>query len=196
MVRTTRKQLRQERLEALIKEDPFFTDEALAKRLQVSIQTIRLDRLELGIPELRERVKQVAEKATAKLRTLQDGELVGELLDLELGHQAISLLEISREMVFTKTGVARGHHLFAQANSLAVAVINANVALTGSAQVKFKSPVKLGGKVVAKAVVSGDKGQRFCVTVRSTVEGEEVFHGEFIIFAKGSEEELSDAYSS
>ena len=33
--------------------DPLQTDEALAQRFGVSVQTIRLDRLELGLPEMR-----------------------------------------------------------------------------------------------------------------------------------------------
>ena len=51
---------RQEKLIDLIKKEPFLTDEDLAGKFQVSIQTIRLDRLELGLPELRERIKNVA----------------------------------------------------------------------------------------------------------------------------------------
>ena len=196
MVGTTRKHRRHEQLQILLTENPFLTDGELVERLQVSIQTIRLDRLELGIPELRERVKQVAEGATSKLKSLSDGELVGELLDLDLGHQAISLLWITKEMVFAKTGVARGHHLFAQANSLAVAVANAEIALTGAAQVKFLVPVRIGDKAVAKATVSKNMGQRFCVSVQTTVDGTEVFSGEFIIFAKGLGEESEDAHSS
>ena len=34
----------------------FITDEDLAEKFQVSIQTVRLDRMELSIPELRERL--------------------------------------------------------------------------------------------------------------------------------------------
>ncbi len=190
MAGTGQKLRRQEQLQALLQENPFVTDEELADSLGVSIQTIRLDRLNLGIPELRERVRQVAEGVTAQLKSLSGAELVGELLDVELGHQAISLLAITSEMVFAKTKLARGHHLFAQANSLAVAVIDANVALTGTAQVKFRRPVKLGERVVAKAVVVGGKGTRFNVSVSSSVNGEEVMCGEFVIFAKGLEEDM------
>ncbi len=195
MAGTRQKQRRQEQLRGLLRDNPFVTDEELADSLAVSIQTIRLDRLNLGIPELRERVRQVAEGATAQLKSLSGAELVGELLDVELGHQAISLLEITAEMVFEKTRLARGHHLFAQANSLAVAVIDASVALTGTAQVRFKRPVRLGERVVAKALVTGIKGTRFNVSVHSSVNSEEVFRGEFVIFAKGVEEDVSDAHS-
>lgn len=49
-----KKKVRQQMLMDQVKEKPFLTDEELAKTLEVSVQTIRLDRLELGIPELRD----------------------------------------------------------------------------------------------------------------------------------------------
>lgn len=49
------KKVRQQRLEAALIKNPFLTDAHLAEQFEVSIQTIRLDRLALGIPELRER---------------------------------------------------------------------------------------------------------------------------------------------
>lgn len=51
------KKARQRELMERLKADPFLTDEELSDIFHVSIQTIRLDRLELGIPELRERIK-------------------------------------------------------------------------------------------------------------------------------------------
>jgi acyl-coenzyme A thioesterase PaaI-like protein len=189
MVRTIKKQTRQQRLHVLLLDNPFLTDDELAEKLEVSIQTIRLDRLELGIPELRERVKQLAEGASTKLKSISGGEVVGELVDLELGQSAISMLEITTEMVLEKARAARGHHLFAQANSLAVAVIDTEVALTATAKVEFKRQVGLGEKVIAKAQVTGKRGNRFFVSVCSMVNGEEVLAGEFVIFAKGSEED-------
>ena len=49
-----KKTMRHQLLLKNMQTSPFLTDEELAKMLDVSIQTIRLDRLELGIPELRE----------------------------------------------------------------------------------------------------------------------------------------------
>ena len=51
------KKIRHEQLKNLIEHSPFVTDEELAIRFGVSIQTIRLDRMEMGIPELRERTR-------------------------------------------------------------------------------------------------------------------------------------------
>ena len=59
----TNEKERQRLLSETIAENPFVTDEQLATQFQVSVQTIRLDRMELSIPELRERIKDVASKA-------------------------------------------------------------------------------------------------------------------------------------
>lgn len=56
------KKERQELLQQTIIATPFITDEELAGKFGVSIQTIRLDRLELSIPELRERIKTLQRK--------------------------------------------------------------------------------------------------------------------------------------
>ena len=67
---------RQAKLKEMIEENPFITDEELAEILTVSIQTIRLDRLELSIPELRERIKSVAEKKlTDEIKSLPVDEI-------------------------------------------------------------------------------------------------------------------------
>ena len=45
---STRKLIRHERLQHILQNNPFLTDEQLAKTLKVSVQTIRLDRVALG----------------------------------------------------------------------------------------------------------------------------------------------------
>lgn len=180
-----------DRLKALgsfIKENPFITDEELAKQFKVSVQTIRLDRLELGIPELRERMKQYAENSYSQVKSLAVPEIIGELLDLELEKMGLSLLEVTADMVFQKNRIARGHVLFAQANSLAVALVNAEVALTGMAKVSFLRPVQLGERIVAKAVVESTKSNKYNISVISRSDKEIVFQGEFRIFAMDNRE--------
>lgn len=182
MVRV-KKKIRQELLLEHMKERPFLTDEDLAKLLYVSIQTIRLDRLELGIPELRERVKKMAENAQHKIKSINSGEVVGELIDLELGKSGISLMKITEEMVFEKTHVARGHHVFSQANSLALAVIDAPAAVTGVANIKYKIPVRMGEKLIAKAEIIRQRGNKYFVWVKTRNEAQEVFRAKFIMVA-------------
>ncbi|MCU9612144.1 transcription factor FapR [Caldibacillus lycopersici] len=176
---------RQKILKETIKENPFITDEELAEKFSVSIQTIRLDRLELSIPELRERIKNVAQKNfSEEVRSLPIEEVIGEIIDISLDEQAISLLEIKPDHVFKRNNIARGHHLFAQANSLAVALMNDELALTAKANIKFVRQVLLGERVIAKAKVTGidhDKG-RTIVEVQSFVNQEIVFKGEFSMY--------------
>src|SRR5690625_3223404 len=101
------KEERQQRLKQTIEETPFITDEDLARKFNVSIQTIRLDRMELSIPELRKRIKSVATdqwNETVKALPLED--VIGEVIDLELDEKAISILDINKEHVFTRNNIA------------------------------------------------------------------------------------------
>lgn len=175
------KKERQSILTEKIKQDPFLTDEELAEQLSVSVPTIRLDRLELGIPELRERIKNVAESNYDKLKSLHSRDVVGELLDLELGKSGISVLETNEDMAFEKTKIIRGHFIYSLAESLAIAVIDAHVALVGVANVKYKTPVYSGTKLIARAEVKRTKGSNFIVWVRISEKQIEVFRGKFIL---------------
>lgn len=182
------KKERQHALINKIKADPFLTDEELSDLFNVSIQTIRLDRLELGVPELRERIKSVAEENYSKVKSIAGKEIVGELIDLNLGENGISILETDNSMAFEKTNVVRGSHIFAQAESLAIAVIDANVALIGVANIKYKNPVFSGDKLIAKAEVVRTRGNKYFVWVFINVRGFEVFRGKFILVSFNSKE--------
>ncbi|MFE8699039.1 transcription factor FapR [Cytobacillus sp. FJAT-54145] len=179
------KKERQSLLTETIKENPFITDEELADKFTVSVQTIRLDRLELSIPELRERIKNVAEKRfDDEVRSLPIDEVIGEIIDIDLDQTAISILDVKREHVFKRNQIARGHHLFAQANSLAVAVINDELALTAKANIRFTRSVKENERVIAKAKVLkiDSVNGRTLVEVNSFVNNEMVFKGEFEMY--------------
>lgn len=176
---------RQAKLKEMIEENPFITDEELAEILTVSIQTIRLDRLELSIPELRERIKSVAEKKlTDEIKSLPVDEIIGDIIDIDMDNSAISLLDIKSDHVFKRNKIARGHYLFAQANSLAVAVTNEELALTAKATIHFTKSVHEGDRVIAKAkVVEVDKDKgRSLIMVNSYVGKELVFKGEFSMY--------------
>ena len=178
-----KKKDRQEQLNQAIEQTPFITDEELAEQFQVSIQTIRLDRMELGIPEVRKRIESVAqENWDETLKALPADEVIGEVIDLELDQSAISILDIQAEHVFSRNHIARGHHLFAQANSLCVAVIDDELALTVNASIKFKRSVRLNERGVAKAKVIHTDKKRTTVEVNSHVEKELVFSGTFEMY--------------
>jgi len=177
------KKERQDSLRDKIKTNPFLTDEDIAAQLTVSVPTVRLYRLELGIPELRERIKNVAEDNYNKVRSLDSSEIVGELMDIQLGSQGVSVLETTKSMTFEKSKIVRGHFIYSLAESLAIAVIDANVALVGVANIKYKIPVYAGSRLYAKAQVKSNKGNSFIVWVNIMERQTEVFRGEFILVA-------------
>lgn len=176
-----RKTERQYELKKIIKETPFVSDDELSEIFQVSIQTIRLDRLELGIPELRERMRAAAQKNYSKIVGLGISELIGEIIDLEVNRSGISYLETNNEMAFGKTDIVKGHYIFSMAESLAMAVINTKAALTGVANMKYRKPVMAGDKLVAKAEVTRQRDESFFVHVKIYVKQEQVFRGKFIL---------------
>ena len=170
------KKERQSVLLEKLSQDPFLTDEELAEIFKVSVPTIRLDRLELGIPELRERIRNVAKKNYSKVKSLKSKEIVGELLDISLGAGGISMLETDDSMAFERTKIIRGHYIYSLAESLAIAVIDADVALVGVANIKYKTPVYSGSKLLKKV-----KDNKFIVWVNILHKQVEVFRGKFIL---------------
>lgn len=80
-----------------------------------------------------------------------------------------------------KTRIVQGHYIYSLAESLAIAVIDAQVALVGVANIKYKVPVYAGSKLVAKAEVKKSKDNKFIVWVKITEKNVEVFRGKFIL---------------
>ena len=70
------RKIRHDKLKDIIAESPFMTDSELAVFLNVSVATVRLDRMTLGIPEVRERVLLVAEKHVS------DSDGISEIIDI------------------------------------------------------------------------------------------------------------------
>lgn len=174
----------------VVEADPFLTDEELSDRFNVSIQTIRLDRMELKIPELRQRVKSVATQQYKKVKTLGRAEIVGELIDLNLNESAISILETDSSMAFEKTQIIKGHYIFAMAESLAMACIDADVAITGVANMKYRTPVYAGQKLIAKAKITQTRGQEYYVHVMVHVKEDMVFRSKFILVSVPKDKEV------
>jgi hypothetical protein len=173
---------RQERLQDVLRQDPFLTDGELAERFGVSVQTVRLDRLALGIPEVRRRVQAVAQRSLQRIRTLRSAEIVGQVLDLELGRSGLSLLEPTPEMVFERTGLVRGQHLFGQAETLALAIAEADRASVELVNVKFKRPVRVGERLVAKAwALRRRRDGGLVVLVETRVGDEPVLRAKFVV---------------
>lgn len=190
---SSKKLLRQDRLKKLIRKNPFLTDEQLAENLNVSVPTVRLDRVVLNIPELRERTRRMASTASTRLRAIDKKDIVGELVDLELNKAGISTLTITNDMVLGKTGVGRGYFMFAMADTLALALVDTEFALTAVSNVKYKVPVHPGDKLIAKAEVTQIKGDHYYIKVSIKTNEVEVFRAKFIIAAVEQEKEREEA---
>ena len=184
-----RKAKRHEKLKEYLTENAFFTDEQLAEKLGVSVQTIRLDRIRLNIPELRERMKSMARNASTKLKAIASNDIFGDLIVLDLGISGVSVLTITSDMVNNNMGIARGNYMFAQANSLALALVDAPAALTGVANIKYKKPVYLGERLIAKAKINRIRGNKYFVAVNIRNDESEVFRAKFIIVSLEEDEE-------
>lgn len=177
-----RKSERHQQLLEAIAKNPFITDEELAEVLAVSIPTIRLDRLELSIPEVRKRTKEMASHFFGASQSLGATEIVGELIEIEPGRRGLSLLETDLSMCLEKCNIVRGHIVFAQANSLANAIADTQVALTRKSEVNFLRTVRAGEKLIAKARVVERRGHRFLAEVVVRSKEEIVCKGEFEIY--------------
>ncbi|MGB6607780.1 MAG: transcription factor FapR [Atribacterota bacterium] len=184
MIQNLSKLERQRRIKEHISNDPFLSDKKLAELFNFSVQTIRLDRLEMGIPEMRKRIVQVAKDTSSsdKVKSLSKEEIVGELIDLELGKNAIAILKTTKDMAFNKTGIVRSHYIFSLADSLAISIIDAEVALTGLARLSYKKPVYAGQTLVAKARIARNKGNKYLISVHVKTDQKEVFTGKLVIF--------------
>jgi len=177
------RQQRRSLVQAALREDPFLTDRELAERLAVSVQTIRLDRLALGIPEMRARALGVAEEALGHTRLLLVREVFGEMLDIEPGQRALSRLVASREMAFHGSDRVEGHFLYAQAETLALAVAEVEPPVIPLARVRFRRGVAVGETLVCKATVIRRGPGRQVVLSVIRAGGDEVFRGKFEVLA-------------
>lgn len=172
---------RHQKLAALITENPLCTDEDLAKLLKVSISTIRLDRALLGVPELRERTRKMAAKAVTRLRSLKQEEFVGELLGLEPNRWALSVLLTTRDMAFRHTNQVWDQYIYAQASTLAIAVVEADMVVVSAVRGRYSASATVGDRLIARAKVGVHERDKYIVSVHTTVDDREIYVGRFIV---------------
>ncbi|MFO7637278.1 MAG: transcription factor FapR [Clostridia bacterium] len=178
---TKHKRQRHDRLIRMISNEPFLTDEQIAERLSVSIPTVRLDRIDLGIKELRERIRDIADSTQKKVKSLGNKDIVGSLLEVSLNQRGMAILETTKDMTFEKTDVVRGEFIYSFAESTAISIIDANAALVGVANIKYKVPVRPDEKLIAKAEVKKIRNMNFITWVMVYRNDTEVFKGKFIL---------------
>ncbi|HSQ41869.1 MAG TPA: hypothetical protein VLM37_06295 [Fibrobacteraceae bacterium] len=175
---------RQEQISREVDRNPYVLDHELAEMLNVSIHTIRADRKALGIPDVRKRFREIAEALSAK--GLENHKTFGELLEAETDVGGISLLESTSDMAFSKGDIIRGDILFAQANTLASALVDSEHALTAQANVQFTAAAWVGEKILGKAkVIKNDHWKKEIEVILKTPRSV-VFKGSFLVYALNS----------
>ncbi|MDR0647827.1 MAG: transcription factor FapR [Synergistaceae bacterium] len=175
--------MRQKQLLSLLDSDPLMSDSELARELGVSVGTIRLDRVLLNVPELRERARQMAESASSRLTSMKQEEVLGEIIELEPNRLALSVLSTNREYAFRHTDLIADHYIYAQAATLAIAAVKEELVIVGSARAKFISPARVGDRLTACAKVGTHKDDKYAVSVHTRIANREVFVGRFVVVA-------------
>ena len=175
------KKSRREMLAKIISENPMITDNELAAQLSVSVSTVRLDRALMGVPELRERIRTMAQTAVSKLQSLSPSEVIGDLLELEPDKWALSVLCTAREMAFRFTDIVSDNYVYSQASSIAVAVIEAANVIIDSMRGEYKGHAHVGDVLIARAKVGVNHDGKKIVSVRTRVGDKEIFVGRFIL---------------
>ncbi len=156
-----------------LREEPFLKDEDFARECGVSVSTIRFDRAELGIAEYRERVKNAA------VDGLNNPHSEGEILELKLFHNGMSVLRADDAMCFEGTDIVKGQCIYAFAENLALSVIDAKAALVKVANVKYITPVHAGERLFARSEVVRVKENEYIVHVFIKANMADVFRGKF-----------------
>lgn len=174
------KKQRQQELMKKLEDNPFLTDEELAQIFCVSVPTIRFDRAQLGVKEYRERIKNVAISASRENEAAANNPL-GELLDLNLFKDGLSVFEPDDSMTFDDSNVVRSCFIYAFAEMLATTVIDANVALVDVANIKYKKTVMAGSRLVGKSEVIRRRNNEYVVWVKIRSNMAEVFRSKFIL---------------
>jgi hypothetical protein len=181
--RSELKQKRQRQLVSLLDSDPLLSDSELARELDVSVGTIRLDRGVLNVPELRERTRLMAERASSRLTSMKQEEVLGELIELEPNRLALSVLTTSREYAFRHTLLIADHYIYAQAATLAIAAVKEEMVIVGSARAQFRHSAHVGDRLIACAKVGTHKGNKYVVSVHTRIGLKEIFVARFVVAA-------------
>ena len=175
------RQSRQAQLAKILATNPMTTDNELASLLNVSVSTVRLDRTLMGVPELRERIRTMAQNAVSKLQSLNPSEVIGELLELEPDKWALSVLRTVKDMAFRFTDIVSDNYVYSQASSIAVAAIQAANVIIDSMRGEYKGHAHVGDVLIARAKVGVNHDGKKIVSVRTRVGDREIFVGRFIL---------------
>ena len=110
-----------------------------------------------------------------------DRRLVGEPLETGEGTASAALVTVA-EMAADERGLVHGGFVFGLADYAAMLAVNDPHVVLGSAEVRFSKPVRVGERLVARAVVEETAGRRSRVAVEVLRGGQPVMAGTFVCF--------------
>jgi acyl-coenzyme A thioesterase PaaI-like protein len=113
-----------------------------------------------------------------------DRRLVGEPVELGAGHAVAALVTLP-EMAADERDLVHGGFVFGLADYAAMLAVNDPYVVLGGAEVRFSKPVRVGERLLARAVVAAAEGRRSSVDVevrRDGEAGEVVMAGTFVCF--------------
>ena len=105
--------------------------------------------------------------------------LVGRMVSLKEGVEAVAELETVDEMAVDEHGLVHGGFTFGLADYAAMTAVNHPNVVLGGVDCRFVAPVKAGETMVARASVKGVEGRRRDVEVEVSVGEKKVFEGIF-----------------
>ncbi len=105
--------------------------------------------------------------------------LVGRMVSLKEGVEAVAELETVDEMAVDEHGLVHGGFTFGLADYAAMTAVNHSNVVLGGVDCRFVAPVKAGETMVARASVKGVEGRRRDVEVEVSVGEKKVFEGIF-----------------
>lgn len=176
------KNIRGEKILEFLNNNPFATDEVLAKEFNVSINTIRLDRARLGIKEFKERLKKKAEETMKNVTSISPAEFIGDMIKFNTGESATSRLETTKEMTFEDMNVVRGEYIYSFAETIAISLVPTKAALVGVANIKYIEKIEAGSVIFANAEVKRKTASGYVVWVRIVDDKDSLkFKGKFIL---------------
>lgn len=173
------KDVRRAHMADLLRHDPGKTDQSLAALFGVSVATIRLDRRMMGIPQMKERLE-------AALQT-SAGEPSHDLdvISLEKGKSGLAFLRTAEENAVP--GIVPAEMLYGMAAELASMVVGQPFAPTQVGNIKYKTPVERGVRLVAQAKVAHMRGNKQYIYVQIATKDTEIFRAKFIMNVIGHE---------
>ncbi len=173
---------RSEKILEYLCENPLATDEVLANRFNVSVNTIRLDRARLGIKEFKERLKDKANNAMKMVTSMPQMEFICNMVNFNKNESVVSRIETDKSMAFENTDIVKGQYVYSFAETVAMSLLPITEAIIEVANIKYVEKIVAGAVLFAKAELKRKTDAGYLVWVRIVDEKENLkFKAKFML---------------